>query len=625
MNIELIITECIINELARDCYPLTHSFRICFEFTNNSRMGRPKLTEEEKRKGRQERDRLRYEKNKEAIKENSKKRKADGLISDETKARINAQKRYKYQSDKERVKERYHNNKEVLTQKRHDKEDWVKVSQYEDNIRKGPSRKCNSCHNLFFERSITKITKQTLHNRLITDSNDDGSFNACSSCLTYIRKGDVPPMFHGNGLDLITVPAELNDLNTVEERMIAPLLPFMTITGGLLHQDGNCRGQKKLKGNVVTVPTPIDTTTRLLPRLPANCNMINIHLKRRIINDHSYVAQQVRPSLVLKCLTILLENPLYRDLGITKDPNWVSFIQEKSRELCLQDDEIQNVVDDDLMPSAADTIVINDSQFLGYAPGEGQKPVNLLMYPNAEELCFPTLFGGHTMAHKSFEYTANNIRIPTTAAIIKHQIRHADRRFARNTQNLFFKFFKLLLCKVFSAEQVQLRKAHATHHDKQLLKDPLYLKQICNNDQAYRFIKHIPSSPAYWEVTKKQVLAMIRQLGIPSIFITVSPSEHKWPELLVLLKKSVDDEEISEDEAASLTYLEKDRLLRSDPVLVTRYNDERFHILFKTWTSKYGPFKKYPLTDYFYRTEFQARYVQYISLTTMKNRNIRFH
>lgn len=439
------------------------------------------------------------------------------------------------------------------------------------------------------------------------DINKDGTFKACSSCSSYIRKGNVPPMFHGNGFDLMPIPDELKDLNTVEERMIAPLLPFMTITGGLLHQDGDRRGQKKLKGNVVTVPTPIDTTTKLLPRLPEKCNMINIHLKRRIINEHSYIAQQVRPSKVLQCLRILMGTPLYQDLEITNDSGWKRFIELKSSEKCFHEDEFKDVDDDDLMPSTADTIVINDSQFLGYAPGEGQKPVNLLMYPNAEELCFPTIFSGQVMEHKKFDYVANKIKPPTTAAIIKHQIRNADKRFARNTQNLFFKFFKLLLCKVYSAEQVQLRKAHVSYHDKDSLKDPIYLKQICNNDQAYRFIKNIPSSPAFWEVTKKQVLAMIRQLGIPSIFITVSPSEHKWPELLVLLKQSVDDEVISEDEASKLSYLEKDRLLRSDPVLVTRYNDERFHLLFKTWTSKYGPFNKYPITDYFYRTEFQAR------------------
>lgn len=565
-------------------------------------MGRPKLSDDEKRKRKQERDKLRYENNKDEIIEkkliiyHEKKRKADDHSADETRLQINDQKKMKYRM-----------NKELITHKRQDKEDEMKESQYEKNVRKGPSSKCNSCHNLFFERSITRMRSPKLPDRLALDVNEDGSFDACSSCSTYIKKATVPPMFHGNGFDLIRVPEDLRDLNSIEERMIAPLIPFMTITGGLVHHDGNCRGQKKLKGNVVTVPSPIDTTTKLLPRLPSDCHLINIHLKRRIVNEHSYIAQQVRPSAVLKCLSVLLKTPLYQDQQICKDETWESFVRLKSLEDCYDNDVLNEIDDNDLLPSTADTIVISDSQFLGYAPGEGQRPVNLLMFPNAEELCFPTLFFGEIMAHKMFDYRANNMRIPTTAAIIKHQIRNVDRRFARNTQNLFFKFFKLLLCKVYSAEQVQLRKAHATHHDKHLLRDPSYLKQICNSDQAYRFIKNIPSSPAYWEVTKKQVLAMIRQLGIPSIFITVSPSEHKWPELIVLLKKSIDNEEISEDDASNLPYLEKDRLLRSDPVLVTRYNDERFHNLFKTWTSRYGPFMKYPVTDYFYRTEFQAR------------------
>lgn len=33
------------------------------------------------------------------------------------------------------------------------------------------------------------------------------------------------------------------------------------------------------------------------------------------------------------------------------------------------------------------------------------------------------------------------------------------------------------------------------------------------------------------------IMAMVRQLGIPTLFVTLSAAEARWPELLVILKK----------------------------------------------------------------------------------------
>lgn len=51
---------------------------------------------------------------------------------------------------------------------------------------------------------------------------------------------------------------------------------------------------------------------------------------------------------------------------------------------------------------------------------------------------------------------------------------------------------------------------------------------------------------------------MIRQLGPPTFFITLSPAETKWAELLVVLKKVIDCEDISEADALNMPYEERD-------------------------------------------------------------------
>ena len=56
-------------------------------------------------------------------------------------------------------------------------------------------------------------------------------------------------------------------------------------------------------------------------------------------------------------------------------------------------------------------------------------------------------------------------------------------------------------------------------------------------------------------------MAQIRLFGLPTFFITLSSADNKWPELMVALKRYVDNEEISESQAQKLTAVEKARLV----------------------------------------------------------------
>lgn len=38
------------------------------------------------------------------------------------------------------------------------------------------------------------------------------------------------------------------------------------------------------------------------------------------------------------------------------------------------------------------------------------------------------------------------------------------------------------------------------------------------HDDGFKFLKNIRSSPAYWELKKKELMSMIRQLGAPTFF-----------------------------------------------------------------------------------------------------------
>ena len=46
------------------------------------------------------------------------------------------------------------------------------------------------------------------------------------------------------------------------------------------------------------------------------------------------------------------------------------------------------------------------------------------------------------------------------------------------------------------------------------------VKSFVVSDQAYTFMNTIKGTPAYWKKFKSECLAMLRQLGIPTFFLT---------------------------------------------------------------------------------------------------------
>ena len=70
-----------------------------------------------------------------------------------------------------------------------------------------------------------------------------------------------------------------------------------------------------------------------------------------------------------------------------------------------------------------------------------------------------------------------------------------------------------------------------------MLKNPQHLQNLFKKDRAYTFLKNIRGSPPYWQKMFYELLAMIRTLGIPTWFLTLSAADMKWPEVIQLIAK----------------------------------------------------------------------------------------
>ena len=77
-----------------------------------------------------------------------------------------------------------------------------------------------------------------------------------------------------------------------------------------------------------------------------------------------------------------------------------------------------------------------------------------------------------------------------------------------------------------------------------------------------------------------EVIAMIKQLGPPSLWMTLSCADLRWNEIYKILSK-LKGREMTDDEIAAMSYDEKCKMLNSNPVVVAKHFQFRLKRLFK--------------------------------------------
>ena len=177
-----------------------------------------------------------------------------------------------------------------------------------------------------------------------------------------------------------------------------------------------------------------------------------------------------------------------------------------------------------------------------------------------------------------------------------------------STENIFFKTKKLQMKILLGKSQIALRKCKGNNRflTAGQLKQPSTLERLVHLDEGYRFLRALRGSPPYFEKAKKDIFAMIRQLGPATLFCSFSSAETQWIHLLRILGRLVDDKEYSDIELENLNWEEKCRLIQSDPVTCARHFDYQFNPFLRHFLmSSAAPLGK--IADWFYRVEYQQR------------------
>ena len=131
------------------------------------------------------------------------------------------------------------------------------------------------------------------------------------------------------------------------------------------------------------------------------------------------------------------------------------------------------------------------------------------------------------------------------------------------------------------------------------------LSQYVRKDKAYSFMKSIRGSPPYYQRTFYDLLAMIRQLGTPTWFFTLSAADLKWPDMIRTIARQY-GVYYTDDEIAGLSFEDKSNWLKCNPVTAARHFQYRLNAFFQdVLKSTAKPLGE--ITDYAIRIEFQAR------------------
>merc|ERR1712030_196307 len=137
-------------------------------------------------------------------------------------------------------------------------------------------------------------------------------------------------------------------------------------------------------------------------------------------------------------------------------------------------------------------------------------------------------------------------------------------------------------------ESLEIKRSRVTYFRKCKLNRTKYNKdtlraltktQIERSDLGFKAFKNVRGTTPYFEAKKKELVAMIRQIGPPHIFFTKSVHETS---MLPLIKSLQDKNKvISNEEINSMTKEEKKKLIKKYPIDVVYYLDALFrhHII----------------------------------------------
>ena len=190
---------------------------------------------------------------------------------------------------------------------------------------------------------------------------------------------------------------------------------------------------------------------------------------------------------------------------------------------------------------------------------------------------------------------------------VRHRMLSADSRYRDDNDYLFFLLIVKELIDLKRSKQTVLRQTqrvkHMTLND---YKNIASREDLPRCNRSYEAFKSIRGTSPYYEQAKKNLMAILRQKGCPTLFLTMSCAEYKWDQLIKGILEVKERRVVDITEVKEMSTSARNKLLIENPVISTLHFHKRMEKLFKYFKTS-DAFKPYQMADYFFRIEFQAR------------------
>ena len=196
---------------------------------------------------------------------------------------------------------------------------------------------------------------------------------------------------------------------------------------------------------------------------------------------------------------------------------------------------------------------------------------------------------------------------------------NVDGRFAQNIEYIFCAQHMIDLQHIQSEINLAIRLARGrTLHGNKITartpQNPQAVHQLVRNQVAYKFLKNIEGSPPYWQHELHDVLAMLRSIGIPTWFLTLSAADLHWPEMIQAIVIQF-GRQISQ-KVLNMTMEERSKYLQQNPVTGAQMFQHRVEKFFTQYLlSDSNPIGH--IVEYVIKIEFQMRGSPTHTLLTM--------
>jgi hypothetical protein len=474
------------------------------------------------------------------------------------------------------------------------------VTKYEEFIQKTPSFSCSCCDRILFGDQVCHINQAKVSD-VASRLSIDGKSELCRTCSKDISMNKMPSLAsEGNSLKIDTFPSELCNLNTVERRLLSKIQVFMT----MLILPG---GQFAEKGMVLNLPMNVSPVVEQLTKLTNSTSMCVVNFEAGKTKPSS-VDYLIDPHKLLLAFNWLkLHNHLYQDLCtdsqlVDMSTTGKSAINlDQSMNLC--DADVNSLEEMSMIP--VDYVselqgTVHSLQSTINIPRSNASPVRVYEVNNGEECAFPWLF-----PNGQFGYLHPRPIKVTPSMYFKYRIYNKHSKWRKDITYLLHAAtsYDQMMLKQEIGVYMKMRMSLTSFEDGSV--QPVTAKDVQTASQnpdilqnSYMFMKHIRGTVAYFRNALYDLMAMLRTLGPPTLFMTLSADDLHWPELGMTL------ENLSYRDAANKHSFMSS--MRTDPLLAATHFERRFSALMTCIING----QRKPLgnvVDHFVRVEFQNR------------------